>query len=302
MCLAVLLTLMAELLPPGDHRRTLTVDERERYYLIHIPKTKAPLAGWPVVLAFHGGGSSPEGMVEFSGLNEKADTSGFVVVYPGGTGRLKQALTFNGGNCCGYAQRQEVDDVKFVAALLDDLEKAIQVDKRRIFSTGMSNGGIISYLIADKLSARIAAIAPVGGPMGAAACSPGRAVSVCHMHGTDDEFAPYRGGRGARSLTQTDFYSVDHSISAWVKANGCQSPPKVERRKPSVDDGTHVTKAVYPGGRDGSEVVLYTVHGAGHTWPGRPSKFAFLGKTTANLSANDVMWEFFTRHPLPERQ
>jgi polyhydroxybutyrate depolymerase len=119
------------------------------------------------------------------------------------------------------------------------------------------------------------------------------------MHGTDDEFAPYRGGRGARSLTQTDFYSVDYSIQCWVKANGCQLPPRVEQLKPSVEDGTHVTCATYAGGKEGAEVVLYTIHGAGHTWPGRVSPFTFLGKTTANLSANEVMWEFFQRHPLP---
>lgn len=285
-------------LTPGDHRRTLHVDERERYYLFHLPAAKMPADGWPVVLAFHGGGSSPPGMIEFCGLNEKSESAGFVVVYPAGTGRFPHALTFNGGNCCGHAQRHAIDDGKFVAAILDDLPQAFPVDTRRIYSTGMSNGGILSYWIADQLATRIAAIAPVGGPMGTASCAPARGVSVLHIHGTDDEFAPFRGGRGARSLTQTDFYSVDHSIQAWVKANACGPVPQVEQLPPLVADGTHLTRATYSGGRDGSEVILYTIRGGGHTWPGRPSKYAFLGKTSENLNANDVMWEFFQRHPL----
>ena len=92
---------------------------------------------FPVVLVFHGGGSNAEQMIRFCGLNQKADTAGFVAVYPNGTGRFPRMLTWNGGNCCGYAMREKVDDVAFVRALLDDLAKVAKIDEKRIYATGM---------------------------------------------------------------------------------------------------------------------------------------------------------------------
>jgi polyhydroxybutyrate depolymerase len=221
--IGMLLTLMSSFsLPPGTHTCSLEVDKRPRSYLVHVPPQYDPKRPTPVVLAFHGGGSSAEQMVTFCGLNETADKHGFVVVYPSGSGRLKNALTWNGGNCCGYAVAQEIDDVAFTRALLDDLAKVVNVDPKRVYATGMSNGAIMGYRLASEPSDRIAAVAPVAGPMGTATCRPRRPVSVIHFHGTTDQFAPCQGGRGTKSLSQTDFYSVDHSIQAWVKANGCK--------------------------------------------------------------------------------
>ena len=284
-------------LEPGYYTRTLTVDGRERGYIVHVPKEQRGQEKWPVVLVFHGGGSNAEQMVRYCGMSEKAEESGFIAVYPKGTGLLKKVLTFNGGNCCGSAQRQGVNDVAFVAKLLDDLGTVIPLDEKRVYATGISNGAIMSYLLASELSDRIAAIAPVAGPMGTDACSPSRPVPVCHFHGTDDEFAAFNGGPGPKSRTKTDFYSVQHSIDAWVTANGCKDKPETAKLPAKVDDGTSVTRTRYAGGKDGTEVVLYTIKGGGHTWPGQETRLRFLGTATKNLSANDVMWEFFERHP-----
>jgi polyhydroxybutyrate depolymerase len=296
--LLVLLTATADRLEPGDHARTLTVDERERAYLVHVPKSYDEAKPTPVVLAFHGGGSHAEQMVRFCGLNGKADEAGFIAVYPSGTGRLPRMLTFNGGNCCGYAMRNEVDDVAFVRALLDDLATVANVDPKRVYATGMSNGAIISYRLASELSDRIAAIAPVAGPMGTETCSPKRPVPVMHFHGTDDEFAAFKGGPGPKSLSRTDFYSVEHSIQAWVKANGCPAEPKVEQLPDKADDGMTVTRKTYGPGRNGSEVILLVIEGGGHTWPGRETPAKWLGDVTKDIAANDLMWEFFQRHPM----
>lgn len=282
-------------LPEGDHRRTVTVDGLEREYLIHVPAKKPEGGKWPVVLIYHGGGANAKGMVRFCGLNEKADEAGFLAVYPNGTGRL-ELLTWNGGNCCGYAERFKIDDVKFAGMILDDLAKQLDIDEKKVFATGMSNGGIMAYRLASELADRIAAIAPVAGPMGTAGCSPSRGVPVCHFHGTLDEYAPFDGGVGAKSLSGTNFYSVDHSIRAWVKANGCDEKPEITKLPVRNEDGTSVTRTTYRGGRDGAEVVLYTITGGGHTWPGRETMFKVLGPTTKNVVANDVMWEFFQRH------
>jgi polyhydroxybutyrate depolymerase len=284
-------------LTPGDHTRSLVVAGRERSYLVHVPRSYDPAKPVAVVLAFHGGGSNAWQMVHFCGLNEKADEAGFLVVYPNGTGRTEQLLTWNAGNCCGYAQQQKIDDVEFVRKLLDDLAGVANVDADRVYATGMSNGGMMSYLVAAELSDRIAAIAPVGGPMGTTECRPKRPVSVLHFHGLDDKFAPFKGGRGERSLSQTEFHSVEHSIGCWIKANECTSEQTVIEEPVKVEDGTKVTRKAWSGGKAGAEVVLVEIAGAGHTWPGRQPPLLFLGKSTKNISANEAMWEFFKKHP-----
>lgn len=285
-----------ESLGPGDHTRTLTVGDLKRSYLVHVPATYDGTRPIPVVLAFHGGGSNAQQMVRFCGLNETADRHGFVVVYPSGTGRLEKLLTFNGGNCCGYALTNRIDDVEFTRALLDNLAGAIRVDARRVYATGMSNGAIMSYRLASELSDRIAAIGPVGGPMGSETCHPKRPVPVIHFHGMDDEYAPFQGGKG-KGVSATDFYSVDHSIRAWVKANGCKEEPVVTRILDKARDGTTATIKTFGGGKDGAEVVLVVIDGAGHTWPGREPVLRYLGRSTRNVSANDLMWRFFEKHP-----
>lgn len=293
----LLVMLAADPLGPGDHARTLKVGDLDRNYLVHVPKKYDSNTPTPVVLAFHGGGGNAESMVRFCGLNDKADEAGFIVVYPSGTGRLEKLLTFNGGNCCGYAMQNNVDDVAFVRSLLDDLAMVANIDSKRVFATGMSNGGIISYRLASELSDRIAAIAPVGGPMGTETCSPEHPVSVIHFHGTADEHAPFNGGKG-KGLSGTNFFSVDHSIKTWIKANGCSEEPVVTKLPDKADDGMTVTKKTYGSGKDEAEVVLIEIDGGGHTWPGQDPRVKFLGKSTKDISANDLMWEFFQKHPM----
>lgn len=287
--------LAADPLAPGDHTRTLQHDGRTRSYIVHVPPKYDPKLPTPLVLAFHGGGSNAKIMVRFCGLNDKADQENFIVVYPDGTGNL-QMLTWNGGNCCGYAMRNKVDDVGFTRLLLDDLASVTNVDAKRVFATGISNGGIMCYRLASELSDRIAAIASVAGTMGTAACNPKRPVPIMHFHGSDDNFLPFKGGKG-NGVSGTDFYSVDYSVQAWVKADGCPAEPKVEDLPKKADDGTTVQRKIYGPGTEGAEVILFVINGGGHTWPGRDT-IRILGKSTHNISANDLMWEFFKRHPM----
>ena len=294
---AMLMAVGDEGLRSGDHARTVVVEGVRRSYLVHVPpqyETSKPI---PVVLAFHGGGANADNMVAFSGLNEKADQSGFVVVYPAGSGRLQRMLTFNAGNCCGNASANNVDDVAFIRVLLDDLAQVVNVDQKRVFATGMSNGAMMTYRLASELSDRIAAIAPVSGPMGTKDCRPSRPVPVIHFHGDADEFAPFQGGKG-RGPSGTDFYSVQHSIDAWVTANGCDKTPTTTRLVDRQDDGTTAKLLRYGSGKQDSEVVLVIIEGGGHTWPGREPRMRSLGVSTRDLSANDMMWDFFQQHPM----
>ncbi len=285
----------ADPLGPGDHTRTLEIGGESRKYLVHVPPQPGSPKPLPVVLAFHGAFSNARQTVHLSGLSVKADSAGFLAVYPEGTGRIP---TWNAGNCCGSAQLKGIDDVAFVQAILDDLGGVAKIDKQRVFATGISNGAMLSYRLASELSDRIAAIAPVSGTMGTETCRPTRPVSVMHFHGTEDDFLPYNGGRGHKSLPMLNFYSVDHSIRAWVKADACPEKPTVVDEPDKDGDGLIVTKQTYGPGKDGSEVVLYTIRGGGHTWPGRAMPIGFLGKSTKDISATDLMWEFFEKHPL----
>lgn len=287
-------------LPHGEHTRSITVDGRMRKYRVVVPRTVDLVAASPVVLAFHGGGGNPDSMIRLSGLNTSAEKHGFVVVYPYGSARFgERRLTFNAGNVGGYAMQQNIDDVAFTRALLDDLATVARIDQDRVYATGMSNGAMMAYRLASELSDRIAAIAPVGGPMGTAECRPTRPVPVMHFHGTADTLAPFRGGFGVLpdgSKGVTEFFSVEHSIAKWVAANQCPPDPRVEELPDKVSDGTSVIKKTWSGGPDGAEVVLIEVTGGGHTWPGETPVAGFLGVSTKDISANDMMWEFFTRH------
>jgi polyhydroxybutyrate depolymerase len=279
----------------------LHVGGRQRSYLLHVPEGDDGRRLLPAVLAFHGATSNGRLMEQFSGLSTKADRVGFVVVYPNGTGNLPNVLTWNGGSCCGYAVKNDVDDVAFTRALLDDLAGQVMLDRSRVYAAGMSNGAQVVYRLAGELADRIAAVAAVAGPMGMDDYHPSRPVSVLHIHGTDDEFAPFHGGRGPRSVYGTQFHSVDQTVRTWARIDGCPDTPAIVAEPSEVADGTRVERRVFGPGRDGSEVVLIIVEGGGHTWPGRPPLPAMLGKSTANLDANDAIWEFFERHPMPAR-
>jgi polyhydroxybutyrate depolymerase len=288
-------------LTAGDHTRTVRVGDLERRYRIYIPKSYDATKPTPVVLVYHGGGGNPESMIRLTGMNAKADEAGFLVVYPFGTGKLTNTLlTFNGGECCGYAMQNKIDDVGFTRELLDDLAKVANVDADRVFATGLSNGGIMAHYVASELSDRIAAIAPVGGPLMMEAPRNTRPVPVMHFHGTADAFAPFQGGYGKGFLGRskvTSFRSVDHTIQSWVKANDCNSEPEIVALPDKVDDKMKVTRKTWGGGKDGSEVVLIEIEGGGHTWPGQKPTVSLLGESTMDISANDLLWEFFQKHP-----
>ena len=154
------------------------------------------------------------------------------------------------------------------------------------------------YRLASELSDRIAAIASVAGPMGTEACRPLRPVPVLHIHGTKDLAVPFEGGKGTLDPSGTDYSSVNYTIQAWAKADECASTPRVEELLDRAEDGTTVSRQTYSGGRNGAEVVLITVKGGGHTWPGREfgPELKILGLSSKEISANELIWEFFEKH------
>jgi polyhydroxybutyrate depolymerase len=287
------LALVPDPLPPGDHVRTLSIGGRDRSFTVHIPPSYDPRVPTPVVLVLHSAAMNGSRMARFCGLNEKADRAGFVVAYPDGTGGTPMFRYWDAGGVRGRPS----DDVGFVARLLDDLERVVNLDPRRVFATGMSNGAMMCYRLAAELSDRIAAIAPVAGTMAIEDCHPRRPVPVLHFHGTKDGLVLF-GGPDERIPKNLKFLSVEDSARAWAKLNGCPETPVIDELPDRVDDGTTVRRMTYGPGKDGAEVVVYVVEGGGHTWPGGASRVPILGKTTRDISANDLIWEFFQKHPM----
>jgi polyhydroxybutyrate depolymerase len=135
--------------------------------------------------------------------------------------------------------------------------------------------------------------------MGTAECAPARPVPICYFHGTADDFAPYAGGRGSRSLTRTEFYSAADTLATWAAANRCAAEPAATPLADRVADGMTVTRFDYRPAADGAPLVHYRISGGGHTWPGRPSIVQRLGPTTRDIDANALMWTFFSARTLP---
>ena len=278
---------------PGDYRRTISIGDRVRSYLLHIPPAPDRGQPLPVVIVLHGGGGNAEGMAQTSGFTVKADEERFIVIYPNGTGRLpNRLLTWNSGNCCGYAYENNVDDVSFIRAVIGQVRQELNVDSRRIFVTGFSNGGMMSYRLACELSDIVAAVAPVAGALNYEKCDPVRPVSVVAFHGTADEHVLYEGGEPTRRADRNPRVdrSVAEAMSYWVKRDQCANRIRKERQgSVAIED--------YAGCRNGTGVRLYTLEGQGHAWPGGEVWARWADRPTTALKATDVMWEFFSSHP-----
>jgi polyhydroxybutyrate depolymerase len=266
---------------PLDDTWTLPYAGATRTANVHVPASYDPTHATPVVLNFHGYSSDATQEALLSDMTAKADKEGFVVAYPQGLND-----SWNAGACCGTSAMTGVDDVGFVGALVDELESRLCVDARRIFATGMSNGGFLSHRLGCEMSTRIAAIAPVAGVLGIPSCAPARPMPVMHFHGTADPLVPYDGDPAL------SFPSVQDTFTGWAARNACPGAPVTTFSKGDTSCST------YAGCAAGVSVTLCTVQGGGHTWPGGLPVPA-LGYTTDNISATDAMWTFFTHNPLP---
>lgn len=281
---------------PAD-QITLQFDGRERWAVVHIPPGYDVNKPTPVVLVFHGGGGFPDAVRFQSQMDAVADREGFLAVYPAGTGIVRNSLlTFNAGNCCGYALKHNTDEVGFTAALIDALGEKFSIDRHRVFATGISNGAGVSYRLACELSDRIAAIAPIATTMNIPQCNLKRPLSVIHFHGLEDKNALFQGGVGPKSISGADMKSVPDTIAFWVRHNGCSRTPTSERQVGAA------RQIMYGSCAEGTEVVLWQLDDGGHTWPGgkisRAEEWYDVGKVNHDIVASDLMWEFFKKHPM----
>jgi polyhydroxybutyrate depolymerase len=289
---------------PQTFIRTINADGLQRTYRIHIPP-ELPVNSTPAMLfVLHGGGGTGEGMersLTLGGFNAIADQQNCIIVYPDGVEK-----NWNDGrkNVTDPAHQQNIDDVGFFTILIENLSQEFNIDPHRIFVTGISNGAMMSYRLACEIPEKIAAIAPVAGalPIDLLSVNISDApISVCVISGTHDPLVPWEGGlvgfpRNPRGIV----LSVPESVLFWVSHNNCSTPPNstvLPDRDPT--DHTWVQKDTYRNGANATEVTLYTIYNGGHTWPDGYQYFpkSLIGRTTHDINANTVIWDFFSVHP-----
>lgn len=311
---------------PGDYDFSLVHDGLTRRYLVHVPNAYDNKTPFPLVLVFHGGGGNSDASPEYFRLNEKSDEAGFIVVYPEGTGKKafgKFFGTWNAGRCCGDSLENKIDDVGFVDNMIEQLEKDFNIDEKRIFATGFSNGAQMSYRLACEMSDKIAAIAP-GGSMGTFEnCNLTRPVSIFAFGGTEDPCTPYGGGEMCGGCV-ANFWNnigvpieyktyrcdgVEEHINKWRNLNNCAKEYNIIYREQNT------TCVSYMNCQDEAEIVLCTIKGGGHVWPGKKEYSIESCKTNPNskictewekaigplipdFNVNDMIWEFFKKHPI----
>jgi polyhydroxybutyrate depolymerase len=287
---------------PGDYRFTIRVGEFNRTYLMHAPSCYDGSKRMPLVVAFHGGGGRAEAMDTTSGLSVKAEEVGFLVAYPDATrpemdkpySFRANPQTWNEGSGRFHSGQQNIDDIGFVDCMLDNIEARFAVDKKRVYATGFSNGSSMTYYAGIHLAHRFAAIAPVSGHLWVREFHLSRAVPMIFIIGLADPLNP-PGGGVVEALGRTDVKpSILEEVPRWAQALRCSMTPEV------IFDRGGVKAIRYAGGREDSEVMFYTVEGLGHSWPGGKELLPenLVGKQSDKLKANDIIWEFFKRHPM----
>ena len=284
---------------PGDYELEIARPSGERSYILHLPpdfRARGPL---PVLLAFHGGGGNAAGFQKYARLDAKADARGFAVVYPNGSGRFSsRLLTWNAGDCCGWAQEHETDDVGFVLAALADLARDLPLDRTRVSATGHSNGAMMAYRLAAEAAPQIAAIVPVAGADMTRRFAPAAPVAVLHVHSVDDPRALFAGGLGPPApVTQKriEHRAVEAGLARWRTRDGCTGAGHQTDARSVGGHGAVLLD--YAPCADGVDVALWKLSGAGHGWPGGDSPLPerIIGPRTEVIDAAEEIFRFVSR-------
>ena len=250
---------------------TLEFDGLERSYVAHVPDGAAigTPQTLPVLVVMHGAGGNGAKAEAATGLSGYAKSDRFIVVYPNGTqaADIPGQLAWNADGCCGAPRRTDVDDVGFISAVLDDVERNYAVNTGRVYFAGFSNGGMMSYRLSCELGDRIAGIAVVSGAYNVSECDEKTPADVLIVHGTGDLTVPYRGGptneRTAARFGQWHNESVADATAKWITRDGCDRFPR------TVVDG-EVSRATYDECDDDKKLEVVTIAGGTHVWPIAP--------------------------------
>lgn len=260
-------------------REEIMVDDMARAFVSYVPAGQKDKM--PVVISLHGGFASPKGMLKLADFRPLADQDKFILVCPASKGIWRDG-----------ANNKGVNDVKFIDQLITYVLKTYNGDASKVYVTGISKGGFMTSRLASQLHNRIAAVAVVAATLN---INEGydleKPMPVMYIHGTNDKIIPFNGGK----KFGREMYSHDQIIKKWVTLNDCNPTPISTQIPDNANDGTTITKKEYTNTISGLKVIDYTINNGGHTWPnGRQYAPKFLiGKTTHNLNACQVIWDFF---------
>lgn len=316
------------ILKSGDYNFSLIHDGLARKYLSHVPKKYNNKIKTPLIIALHGGAGNAKDSPAFFHLNPKADQEGFILAYPEGTGKDlagKHFGSWNAGRCCSPAKDENIDDVGFIRSMIAKLKTDFNIDEKRIYVTGFSNGAQMAFRLACEMSEEIAAVAPGGSVGSYDTCNPKRPVPIFFFHGKADTVSPYEGGpecgvaiadflisMGLPAERNPFFCEGNEAyIAKWRKFNGCSDVSKLTFKNGNAACNT------YDQCNNKAEITFCKVEGMGHIWPGpnadygnvevcndRPNGIMCkgwkktMGPLSSDLDANKMIWDFFKKYSL----
>jgi polyhydroxybutyrate depolymerase len=275
----------------------------ERRYLVHAPTSRLRPA--PLVLVFHGGSETPEHMEEISGFSALADRKGFVVAYPEAIERA-----WADGRNSTRPDQIGIDDVGFARAIVADVSQRFEIDRRRIYAAGPSNGGIFSIRVGCEAADLVAAIGPViaaiAAPL-APRCHPTAPIAVVGIQSVSDPMVPFEGGEVGEHNHFARGGRVESSRATqelWRTLDGCRPDPAIVALPNRANDGTSITRRTYSGCRADTSVEWYEIAGGGHRWPPHAARQPMveriarreLGVSSQNIDASETLWAFFSAH------
>jgi len=279
---------------PQEKTEQITVDGLQRHFVTYIPTTNSK-EKLPVIISLHGRLGNGQKMMSFADFRPLADRDKFIIVCPDGINR-----SWNDGRATP-ANKKGVDDVKFISDLITYIINTYNGDAKRVYVTGMSNGGFMSSRLACELSDRIAAVAVVGASMdGSMSYHPVKAIPMMYIQGTKDPLVPYNGG--AMKGAGGEIYGHAELLELWADADHCDKKPVISKLPDNAHDGTGVIKEEYANKDNKMQVIGYTITNGGHTWPGGKQYLpkAFIGTVTHNLNACNTIWAFFKQYRLAD--
>jgi polyhydroxybutyrate depolymerase len=308
-----------ELAPmPLSYTFHLTFDGLHRDYRLHVPPQAS--TGKPLPLVLNLAGATQNGFLEElqTGMDSNADQNGYLVAYPDGT-RISKVLTpdpvaknaqygWNAGECCGLPVTRRINDVGFLEKVIANIAARTPVNLRRVYMTGISNGGMMAYAMASEASDHVAAISSISGQVELPTIHPSRPVPTLEFHSVDDPIAKWAGVPNKDPRLRL---SVMEGIDQWVKADGCNpravTGSTIVGAAGSISAGETATPVTYQDCKAGTEVALWRFTGSGHVWPGSllntgPMNTWILGGVGRGIvlvDANEAMWQFFQRYEIP---
>lgn len=287
---------------PGNLQVHITVDGMEREYILHVPPAAGSRDALPLMVVLHGTYGTGRKMQLGLGFDRYADERGFYVAYPTAYRESGSVLPtrWNDGRETIESSLKSIDDVKFIATMVDDIAARVPIDRARVYVTGASNGGMMAFRLGCETPGIFAGIAPVIGnlPMSIAeTCTPRAPLEILTINGDADPFIPLQGGEVCANVRLGceggQVLSTRASLDKFAEANECMRVPETQVLPVQVDDGTSIETLTFSACKSGARVISYIVHGGGHTWSPRMPQIPSAGKTSMNLDATQVIVDFF---------